>query len=102
MGKSADAHRAVRILSSTQAESDVFHHPGGVGVFIGMRAHAGGTWSLWAQFPDGEWEDVGSGDVEFTDNSIRVLFDAPAVLSYQLRGGTQGAVAWLLSNERYP
>ena len=101
MPKSASVSAPIKILSSTQSQSDIFVHPGGVGVFIGLRAHAGGTWSLFVEFPDGTWVDVGSGDVEFTEDAIRI-FDAPAVLRYQLRGGNAGAVAWLLSNEKFP
>ena len=101
MAKSAEVSQPVKILSSTQAQSDIFNHPGGIGVFIGLRAHAGGTWSLFAEFPDGTWVDVGEGDVQFEEDAIRI-FDAPAVLRYQLRSGDVGAVAWLLSNEKYP
>ena len=38
-----------------------FKHPGGIGVFIGLRGHAGGEWSLFAEFPDETWVNVGSG-----------------------------------------
>ena len=52
MAKSASISAPVKILSATQSESDIFRHPGGVGVFIGLRGHAGGEWSLFAEFPD--------------------------------------------------
>ena len=101
MAKSTSVNAPIQILFPTKTSSDTFHHPGGVGVFIALRGHAGGVWSLFAQYPDGTWVDVGEGDVEFKENAIR-LFDAPATLSYQLRSGSAGAVAWLLSNEKYP
>ena len=61
MAKSAKVSAPVKILSATQAASDIFKHPGGIGVFIGLRGHAGGEWSLFAEFPDETWVNVGSG-----------------------------------------
>ena len=52
MAKSVSISAPVKILSATQAASDIFKHPGGIGVFIGLRGHAGGEWSLFAEFPD--------------------------------------------------
>ena len=52
MAKSVSVSAPVKILSATQAASDIFKHPGGIGVFIGLRGHAGGEWSLFAEFPD--------------------------------------------------
>ena len=102
MALRADAGKAVLILAATQSTSEEFEHPGGVGVFVALRAHAGGTWSLWAKFPDDTWTNIGSGDVEFTADAIK-LIDAPAAgFVFQLRGGTAGAKAWLCMNAPWP
>ena len=90
-----------QILTATQTQSDTFMHPGQDGAFIALRSHAGGSWTLRAKFPDDQWVDVGTGDVEFTADGI-CLFDAPRDgFEYRLEGGTAGAVAWLCLNERY-
>ena len=88
----------IQILSETQAVSETFRLPGGVG-FILMDNHAGGTWILEARSPENQWVPLGGpAGVEFDEPGMSALHCA-STLDYRLRGGTVGARAWLYGND---
>ena len=90
-----------KILGIAQTTSAEFGHPGGL-AFILMDRHAGETWTLQVQTPEGRWVDLsGVGGVEFDENGMQVFYGTGA-LSYRLTGGTVGAEAWVVSNEYAP
>ena len=91
-----------RILDATETEGSLFYHPGNMLVSILLSDHAGGTWTLQKQTPDGAWVDLG-GDlgVEFDSDGEQFFYGTP-ILPYRLTGGTVGAKAWVLIADYAP
>ena len=82
-----------QILSATQATSDEFPAGGNrYSATVMLTAHAGGTWTLQVEAPDGTWIDT---NVTLTANDIfsDVIFERG--LKYRLTGGSVGAKAWV-------
>lgn len=91
-----------QILTETQTTSDTFSLRGGP-VFILLSDHAGGTWTLEIQNPDGDWVDIGegAGGVSFDDNGLVYFYGMPW-MSYRLTGGDDGAKAWIAYGDPIP
>ena len=85
------------ILDATQTTGDEFYPPGGTALIL-LTGHAGGTWQLEVQAPDGTWVE---DEMTFTDNGIKAWFNV-AHLKYRLTGGNAGAKAWVFSNGYKP
>ena len=89
------------ILASTQDTSDTFRTRGGIS-FLLLSGHAGGTWKLQVEDPDGVWVDVtGDQGVQFNDDGYQVFY-ADSELTFRLTGGTVGAKAWLTTGVYVP
>lgn len=79
-----------KVLDAAQTTSDVWISSGRNGIII-LTGHAGGTWTLQIQAPDGTWVDT---DVTFTANGVQTNFYTVPGFSYRLTGGSAGASAW--------
>ena len=83
-----------QILADTQTTSDEYHAGGNrYSATVILTNHAGGTWTLEVEAPDGTWVDPES--VQFTKNDVfsNVIFERG--LNYRLTGGSVGATAWV-------
>ena len=82
-----------QFLDITQATSEA-HEAAGTRYSgtIFLTDHAGGTWTLQAQSPDGDWVDT---NVTFKDNGIQSSIIFEQGIHYRLAGGTVGAKAWI-------
>ena len=79
-----------QILENTQGEGSSVK--GGSGIqFVQVDDHAGETWTLQYQQPDGGWEDT---DITFTDSGIKE-YQSNFGTRYRLSGGTVGAVGYI-------
>ena len=82
-----------QFLIATQTTSD--EHPAAGGRYSGtifLTDHAGGTWTLQAESPDGDWVDT---NVTFTADGIQSNIIFEQGISYRLNGGSAGAKAWV-------
>lgn len=85
-----------QILKPDQTTSDEFGPASGnllYGTCI-LTDHAGGTWTLQVQSPDGVWVTPGN-PVTFTKDDIYSNIRFARDLKYRLHGGTAGAKAWI-------
>ena len=91
----------IKVLDNDQTTGKVIHfrtgNPNDVGprFIVGVQSiiltgHAGGTWTLQCQAPNGTWVD---SNVTFDDNGIKDFYGWPEV-DYRLNGGDVGAEAW--------
>ena len=91
-----------QILKATETTGSLFNHPGSKLVSIFLSDHAGGTWKLQKQNPDGDWVDLDGGlGVEFDSEGEQFFYGTP-LLFYRLTGGSVGAKAWLLIADYAP
>ena len=86
-----------QILFSTQTTSDELEAAGGLtnGGSIVLASHAGETWTLQVEAPDGTWISTA---ITFTANGIQSALAFERGLRYRLNGGTVGAEAWISEN----
>ena len=83
------------ILSDTQTTSDTHEAAGGrYSGTVFLTGHAGGTWTLQAESPDGDWIAT---NVTFTADGIQSNIIFEEGVRYRLTGGTVGAKAWISS-----
>ena len=83
-----------QILFETQTQGDEYEAAGGLtnGGSIVVSAHAGGTWTLQVEAPDGTWI---STSITFTANGIQGALAFEPGLKYRLNGVTVGAKGWI-------
>ena len=63
-------------------------------MIILIKDHAGGTWELQRQAPDGGWVDISPSPNPFTQSG-EWWYRAMAATRYRLSGGQAGAKAWV-------
>ncbi len=85
----------VLLLENTEATSEEFTGLG-IPMWIQIGSHAGGVWTLQAQDPDGNWEDL-DGQT-FDGGGLWLIALTPPGVPMRITGGTVGAKAWVYSN----
>ena len=82
-----------QILYDTQTTSDEFSSAGGLyWSTVAISPHAGGTWTLEWQDPDGTWVTTGQ---TFTEAAIKSTLGLEGGVRYRLTGGTAGAKGYI-------
>ena len=90
-----------QILMAAQTTGPWFSVKGGP-AFILLTNHAGGTWNLEAEAPDGSVAEIGGdGGVSF-DGDGKVYWHGTPWLRYRLNSGDAGAKAWLCYADQIP
>ena len=79
-----------QFLAATQATGDVVVSERTAPALVMLAQHAGGTWTLQFQAPNGDWID---SDITFVANGGKA-FRAFQGLPMRMHGGTAGALAW--------
>ena len=78
----------VQVLEDTDTTSSTFKMPGGV-QFVQVGGHAGGTWVVELENPDGDWVGLFNFDADGEK-----AFNSFHGDTYRLHGGNAGAKAW--------